>query len=42
MVAGEVGPSRINNNSYDGDDDEDDDNFAFKRRCKPVVAIPDR
>ena len=43
MVAGEDGPSRIKNNSdNDDDDDEDDDNFVFKRRCKPVVAIPDR
>ena len=44
MVAGEDGPSRIKNNSDNADDDEedDDDNFVFKRRCKPVVAIPDR
>lgn len=49
MVAGEAGPSRINKNSNDnkvdddGDDDyNDDDNLTFKRRCKPVVAIPDR
>ena len=39
-----AGPSKINNNgdSGDDDDDDDDDTFVFKRRCKPVVAIPDR
>ena len=46
MVAGEAGPSRVNNNgdnnNDDDDDYDDDDNFAFKRCCKPVVAIPDR
>ena len=46
MVAEKAGPSRVKNGHGDNDEDhvedDDDDDFTFKRRCKPVVAIPDR
>lgn len=40
MVSGQATSSGVVDN--DEDDDDDDQDFTFKRRCKTVVAIPDR
>ena len=52
MIAEKAGSSRINDDADDYDDNDDDDDvndddqsdqdFIVNRRCKTVVAIPDR
>ena len=42
MVSGQATPSGVIVNGDHDDDDDDDEDFTFKRRCKPLVAVPDR
>lgn len=51
MITEKAGSSRINDDADDHDDNDDDDvndddqsdqDIIVKRRCKTVVAIPDR